>query len=214
MFKLEMDNAPPSDNKSTLALKRLLHKYFKKLIAGLPLLETAEINSRKQVSSLANFLELYESLTKLDTRGMTLVSVFPDVQAKMMVKLSAEVDAKVDGLNDLILIFKEQHDLAYKTRTDAFNLCKSNKNSLSPELMMTGQPTVPPVSSMLFHLDEVERHLREIYWSRKFYLENILDKEVVNSENLVTLWSEDIATLLNTIKDCEEQTRFFLEEKI
>ncbi|XP_059169647.1 uncharacterized protein LOC131951304 [Physella acuta] len=207
-------DTPNVDNKGVLALKRLLQRFFKKLVTGIPQLEVAETNCKKQVASLANLLEQYESTVKLDSRGMTIVTLFPDIQTSLLVKISQEVDAKVTILQQHMTPFKELQEGAYKARTDALKLCKTYNSCLNAHDFIMGEPSIPPVAAMLNWLDDIEKQLRQYYCCRVFYLNNILDEEIINSNNLTTLWTEHSKQLFNTIKECEEKTVFFLDTKL
>ncbi|KAK0062750.1 hypothetical protein Bpfe_007955 [Biomphalaria pfeifferi] len=211
---MDMVNSFDGDTKGVSALKRLMQKYFKKLISGLVGLEKCEAMCKTSVASLSNLLEQLESLLQVDTRGEMLTCQFPDLLSRMQVKISSEIDVKVGYILDQIEVLKKQHHLAYKVKWNVLNLCKKYKADLSHSLLTTGQPTVPPLSVMFSWIDDTERLFREIYCSRQFLLENLMDKSVLNSGNLMDLWLEGVPSLINLIKDCEEQTKYFLEEKI
>ncbi|KAH9507433.1 hypothetical protein Btru_058069 [Bulinus truncatus] len=201
---MELENR---ENKGVCAVKRILQKYFKKLIGELPSFETSEMKMKEIVHSLANLLEQLESLQQLDTRGMALTSQFPDLLPRLLVRISSETDVKISIITSHIEIIKEHHDLAFKARWDVVALCKKYQSDVTHTALNYGQPSSPPVSVMFSWLDGIERQFREILCSRQFYLENLSDKSVIDSSNFDTLWFEGVSSLNDLLKDCEEQTR-------
>ncbi|CAG5128542.1 unnamed protein product [Candidula unifasciata] len=187
-------------SKPVLAIRHHLQKYLKRLF-----LERSKF--------LANLLEQRECVAKVDVLSTPIAVHFPDVQSKLLVKISSEVDSKLDKVKNLIDPLKKHHSVVNKARTDALNLIRKHPSDLDFNTLAAGEPTVPPLIIMLDWVDTIERQIREIYYTRMYYLENILSPEVVNSENLVKLWSESVPALLDTVRDCQEQSIYFLQEK-
>uniref|UniRef100_A0A0B7ACP3 Uncharacterized protein n=1 Tax=Arion vulgaris TaxID=1028688 RepID=A0A0B7ACP3_9EUPU len=207
------ENMDGKDTKPVIALKRHIQKYVQTLLSDIKEMKSRETDSKKEVASLANLLEQRECVANVDVVGLTLATLFPDVQPRLLVNISAEVDAKLDKLKDLIEPLRRHSAVAYKARCDALTLIRKYSDDLNMHTLTAGQPTIPPLTVMLDWIDVVEKKTREIYYTRLYYLENIVDQEIVKSDCLVTLWSEDIPALLNIVQDCEEQSRYFLEEK-
>ncbi|BFZ12587.1 hypothetical protein BsWGS_15625 [Bradybaena similaris] len=200
-------------NKPVLAIRHHLQKYFKRLLADIKEIETKEAESKKEVDSLANLLEQMECVAKVGILCKTIATNFPDAKSKLLVKISAEVENKLGKLKNTLEPLKKHHAVVYKARTAAFNLIRKHPDILELHTWAIGEPTVPPLVVMLDWVDTVERQMREIYYLRVYYLENIFNHEIVNSENLVTLWAQGVPSLLDTVRDYQEQSIDFLQEK-
>ena len=205
------------------ALTRLLQKHLKRFVSALPKLQKDESAARKDVHSLANFLEQRISLSK--AHNIPLLTNFPDVQSKLLVKVSSEIEAKVSKLSTYCDDLQELHTSALKAVGEATALCQKYQQQLSPDVLQTGSATFPPLGVMLGWLVAIERHVREQHCSRREMLVCVARvgvthdsgmslQEVVNAENLEQLWTQDFDKLTDVLVDCREQCCYLFEEKI
>ncbi|KAK3760105.1 hypothetical protein RRG08_064775 [Elysia crispata] len=202
----------PSTEKVIPVLKHLIRKVLEKVVSDLPRFQALESNGKKELESLVNLLGQRYSVLKVGRECLNWTSEgFSDLQTKLLVKISAEVDSKVDSLRKIILPLKDHHDNLSRVRTEILRLLQHQGNALDPVAISEGTPTTPPLQVMLFWIDELELQLRELYYSRLHYLESILEPDIVSPESLSGLWMQS-PDLLSIMQDCEEQTRFFLEE--
>ncbi|GFN91853.1 chromosome 1 open reading frame 109 [Plakobranchus ocellatus] len=200
-----------SKTNTTSVLLQNLRRVFKKVISEFSRLKKLEVDCQRLVESLANLLSQRQAVLKVGQDGLAWSKMeFPDLQARLLVKISAEVDVKVDLLKELILPLKDHHDHVSRARTDILRLLQKHGRELNEEVMCQGSPTVPPMEVMLGWVDNLEKELRELYYCRLHYLECILEPELL-PDSLTVLWNQN-ADLYDILQDCEEQTRFFLEE--
>lgn len=195
-----------------MALTRLLQKYLKKFVETLPKIETSEKSAKTQVASLANLIEQRNCLLKSDKENV-LLSQFPDLQSRLLVKVSAEIDKKKYILKEYCDYLGELHTLALKGYNEATTLCKKYQHDLEFEALHNGEATTPPLHVMLTWLVALENHLREQYFSRCQYLENLGNREIVMPDTLQHIWVEDFDRLLNILYDSQEQCKYFFNEK-
>ncbi|XP_035824886.1 uncharacterized protein C1orf109 [Aplysia californica] len=196
------------------AVSRRLQKYLKKLVAALPRLEKSEKEMVLEVTSLANLLEQRDCVLGSESGRLGLLSEFPDLRSRLVVKLSQEIDGKVLSLGEHCDYLQELHAVALKGREEVAVLCHQYQQHLDPTSLRQGEATTPPLSVMLGWMVEMEVQLREQYASRQQYLASLADGAgPVTSENLPALWGEGFDQLLTLLQDCREQGKFFLAEK-
>ncbi|RUS82633.1 hypothetical protein EGW08_009586 [Elysia chlorotica] len=204
-MNLSSDNPIPT-------LMHLVRKVLEKIALDLPRFQALECDSKKELDSLINLLGQRHSVLTVGGTCLGWTSEgFACLQDKLLVKISSEVDSKVDVLKDIIQPLKDHHDHLSRSRTEILRILQYKGKSLDPVAIAEGTPTIPPLQVMLHWIDELELQLRELYYSRLHYLESILEPEVVSPESLAGLWMQS-SNLLTTMQDVEEQTRFFLED--
>jgi len=209
----------PCDAGNT-ALTRLVQKYLKKLILVLPKLQKDEQVAKKEIASLANFLEQRSSLSTAHNQEIPILDTFPDIQSKLLVKISSEIEVKVSALQTHCNDLANLHATALKAINEATALCQRYRDHLDLDSMRTGSATWPPLTVMLSWLVVIEKHLREQRCSRAEVLALLAQvdgssvQEVINAGNLEQLWLQEFHTLTDVLMDCREQCFHFFEEKL
>jgi len=202
-----------------MALLRLFHRYMKKLLAIAPHLKASEAQSQKPLSSLSNLLEqqklVYSIKDSSNNTNVPLFNTFPDAQSRLMVKLSKEIEDKVQILTELCSALQDLHTTASKGLAEATSILQRYKADLDIDKLNQGEATVPPVNVMLSWLVGVEAAAREQHCSRRYFLENIIDDgHPVSGDNLAQLWMLDFDKLIAILDDCREQSSFFLDQSV
>lgn len=89
--------------KGIQVLERNLHKAYKNIQSTIVSLETMTKESTVKVAHLANLLEQFECCKTIDVRQtLPFAASFPDLNMRLLQKLSIEVTEKVQDLRGLV----------------------------------------------------------------------------------------------------------------
>ncbi|GFR69825.1 hypothetical protein ElyMa_003768200 [Elysia marginata] len=150
-----------NSDRVTHSLMQRISRVLKKVVSDLPRFQTLESEGKKQIDSLVNLLEQRHSVQQVCLDLGT--PDFADLQFKLLVKISSEVNSKAVHLKEIILPLKDHHDVLSRERIEILRLLKKHGGDIDPKAMCEGTPLVPPIEVMLLWIDQLEIQLRELY---------------------------------------------------
>ena len=89
-------------HKGRLALERNLQKAFKCVQSLYPTLQTEEAEALPIVTSVSNLLEQLECCKSVDYCSLPFASSFPDMKARLVSKIEAEIVDKLEELKIML----------------------------------------------------------------------------------------------------------------